>query len=173
VSLRESCIRENRTCSLSGGRRPARKRASSDPTLIKTSTMITSSNSLSRGSGMPHQVDGAFVRAMSGTELSRVRTEFRLRLPEPINKSPLESRGPTLLCNQVPFPLLGNPSHSSKSRRIPKFRTEQASGNHESLFVPCSHRSREPSFPRQSTVGRGLISECLRPDGNIPCKFPC
>jgi transposase len=32
VSLRESCIRENRTCSLSGGRRPARKRASSDPT---------------------------------------------------------------------------------------------------------------------------------------------
>src|SRR6516165_10409114 len=30
-SLRESCIRENRTCSLSGGRWPARKRASSDP----------------------------------------------------------------------------------------------------------------------------------------------
>jgi hypothetical protein len=30
--LRESCIRENRTCSLGGGRRPARKRASSDPT---------------------------------------------------------------------------------------------------------------------------------------------
>jgi hypothetical protein len=38
---------------------------------------------------------------MSGTELSRVRTEFRLRLPEPINKSPLESRGPKLLCNHV------------------------------------------------------------------------
>ena len=32
ASLRESCMRENRTCSLSGGRRPARKRASSDPT---------------------------------------------------------------------------------------------------------------------------------------------
>jgi hypothetical protein len=32
VSLRESCIRENRTCSLGGGRRLARKRASSDPT---------------------------------------------------------------------------------------------------------------------------------------------
>jgi hypothetical protein len=31
------------------------------------------------------------VRAMSGTELSRVRTEFRLPLLEPINKSPLES----------------------------------------------------------------------------------
>ena len=31
-ALRESCMRENRTCSLSGGRRPARKRASSDPT---------------------------------------------------------------------------------------------------------------------------------------------
>ena len=50
---------------------------------------------------MPIQVDGVLARAMSGTELSRVRTEFRLRLPEPINKSPLESRGPTLLCNHV------------------------------------------------------------------------
>ena len=52
---------------------------------------------------MPIQVRGVLVHAMSGTELSRVRTEFRLRLPEPINKSPLESRGPTLLCNQVPL----------------------------------------------------------------------
>jgi hypothetical protein len=42
---------------------------------------------------MPVQVYGVLVHAMSGTELSRVRTEFRLRLPEPINKSPLESRG--------------------------------------------------------------------------------
>ena len=50
---------------------------------------------------MPIHVDGTFLRAMSGTELSRVRTEIRLRLPEPINKSPLESRGPTLLCNQL------------------------------------------------------------------------
>jgi hypothetical protein len=32
LCLRESCMRENRTCSLSGGRRLARKRASSDPT---------------------------------------------------------------------------------------------------------------------------------------------
>jgi hypothetical protein len=53
---------------------------------------------------LPNQVDGAFVRAMSGTELSRVRTEFRLRPPEPINYSLLESRGltPTLLCNHLP-----------------------------------------------------------------------
>jgi len=41
------------------------------------------------------------ARVMSGSEPSRVRTEFRLRLPEPINKSLLKSRGPTLLCNQV------------------------------------------------------------------------
>jgi hypothetical protein len=50
---------------------------------------------------MPIQVRGVLIHAMSGTELSRVRTEFRLRLPERINKSPLESRGPTLLCNHV------------------------------------------------------------------------
>ena len=52
---------------------------------------------------MPIQVDGVLLHAISGTELSRVRTEFRLRLPEPINKSPFESKGPTLLCNQVPY----------------------------------------------------------------------
>jgi hypothetical protein len=50
---------------------------------------------------MPHQVDGALVHAMSGNELSRVRTEFRLRPPEPINQCLFESSGPTLLCNQV------------------------------------------------------------------------
>src|SRR5437899_7612017 len=33
--LRKSCMREIRTCRLSGGRRPARKRASSDPTPTK------------------------------------------------------------------------------------------------------------------------------------------
>jgi hypothetical protein len=42
---------------------------------------------------MPIPVRGVLVHSMSGTELSRVRTEFRLRLPEPSNKSPLESRG--------------------------------------------------------------------------------
>jgi RNA-directed DNA polymerase len=35
LNLRESCMRENCTCSLRGGRRPARKRASSDPTVQK------------------------------------------------------------------------------------------------------------------------------------------
>ena len=53
---------------------------------------------------MPIQVRGVLVHAMSGTELSRVRTEFRLRLPERINNSPLESRGPTLLCNHLKIP---------------------------------------------------------------------
>jgi hypothetical protein len=41
---------------------------------------------------MPNQVNGAFpTRALSGTELSRVPTEFRLRPPERINQNPLES----------------------------------------------------------------------------------
>src|SRR5215472_9798565 len=34
LNLRESCMRENRTCSLRGGRRLACKRASSDPTKV-------------------------------------------------------------------------------------------------------------------------------------------
>ncbi|MGF6960625.1 hypothetical protein QFZ97_006581 [Paraburkholderia youngii] len=35
LHLRESCMPENGTCSLRGGRRPARQRASSDPTAMK------------------------------------------------------------------------------------------------------------------------------------------
>jgi hypothetical protein len=55
---------------------------------------------------MPNQVDDAPMRAMSGYELSRVRTEFRLCLPVRINKSPRESRRPTLSCIQVRYPPL-------------------------------------------------------------------
>ena len=42
---------------------------------------------------MPHQVDDATLHAMSGSELSRVRTKLRLLLPEPIQASLLASRG--------------------------------------------------------------------------------
>jgi hypothetical protein len=52
---------------------------------------------------MPIQVRGVLVHAMSGTELSRVRTEIRLRLPEPINKSPLESRGADIVMQSSVF----------------------------------------------------------------------
>jgi hypothetical protein len=40
---------------------------------------------------------------MSGTGLSRVRTELRLLLPERINQGCSRREEPTLLCNQVPF----------------------------------------------------------------------
>jgi hypothetical protein len=42
---------------------------------------------------MPYQVPDAVLHAMSGTELSRVRTELRLLPPEPISQRLLESRG--------------------------------------------------------------------------------
>jgi hypothetical protein len=45
VSLRESCIREMRTCSLRGGRRLARKRAFSDPTPVKVENRRASERS--------------------------------------------------------------------------------------------------------------------------------
>src|SRR3984893_13843868 len=50
----------------------------SDPNIssIKTSTMITTANSLLRESGMPNHWDDALVHAMSGSELSRVRAEL-------------------------------------------------------------------------------------------------
>jgi hypothetical protein len=81
---------------------------------------------------MPIQVHGVLVHAKSGTELSRVRTEFRLRLPEPINKSPLESRGPTLLCNQVPFNVVSLKARETFRHRI------RLTGN----SIPCSFPDR-------------------------------
>src|ERR1700685_3529904 len=70
--------------------------------------MITRSNSLSRGSGMPIQVDGVLLRAMSGSELSRVRTELGpLRIlptvpPHPVQPN-RESSGHSYL-GDVPLP---------------------------------------------------------------------
>jgi hypothetical protein len=52
---------------------------------------------------MPHQVDDALLHAMSGTELSRVRTELRLLPREPIKQVCSRRGGPALLCNQVPY----------------------------------------------------------------------
>jgi hypothetical protein len=42
---------------------------------------------------MPYQVQDAILHAMSGTELSRVRTELRLFPPEPTKQRLLVSRG--------------------------------------------------------------------------------
>jgi hypothetical protein len=46
---------------------------------------------------MPHQVDDALLHAMSGTDLSRVRTELRLLPPERINEKLLASREAQLI----------------------------------------------------------------------------
>jgi hypothetical protein len=77
---------------------------------------------------MPNQVDGGLVRAMSGTELSRVRTEFRLRPPEPINQSLLESRGADIVMqsSKALIQMSGNPTNHpsgiglSKGKRLPR-----------------------------------------------------
>ncbi len=51
---------------------------------------------------MPNHVDDALLHAMSDSELSRVRTELRLLLPEAYQqKSDRVREGPTLLCNHV------------------------------------------------------------------------
>jgi hypothetical protein len=53
---------------------------------------------------MPHQVDDALLHAMSGTELSRVRTELRLLPPERINQRLLASRGADIVMQSSPVP---------------------------------------------------------------------
>src|SRR5215472_3513286 len=56
-------------------------RLRSDPAIssIKTSTMITASNSPLRGSGTLYHLNGVLVHTMDGSELSRVRTELERR----------------------------------------------------------------------------------------------
>ena len=54
---------------------------------------------------MPHQVHGVLLRVMSGTELSRVRTELRLLLPEPISQRLLASRGADIVMQSSGFEL--------------------------------------------------------------------
>jgi hypothetical protein len=81
---------------------------------------------------MPMQVRGVRRHAMSGTELSCVRTEFRLRLPEPSNKSPLESSGADIGmqscgiadCHMSSYPLI---------RHVDCFRVRRTAGINESF----------------------------------------
>ena len=69
---------------------------------------------------MLHQVDDALPHAMSGIELSRVRTELRLLLREHINQRLLASRAPDIVMQssggltvtalgKAPQQLLGRP----------------------------------------------------------------
>src|ERR1700683_241823 len=90
--------------------------------------MITRSNSLSRGSGMPIQVDGVLLHAMSGSELSRVRTEL-----DPLCILPTVS----------PHPVQPN---------------RESSGHGHLGDVPLStHRQAHiPSFPVRITTSCGL-----------------
>jgi hypothetical protein len=71
------------------------------------------------------QVRGVLLHAMSGAELSRVRTEFRLRLPEPINKSPLASSGADIVTQS-------RDPRASRARLDPNFVVYSLS---ESLFA--------------------------------------
>jgi hypothetical protein len=95
---------------------------------------------------MPNQVDGALVHAMSGNELSRVRTEFRLRPPKPINQCLLESRKPTLLCNQV---LWGDFTYPINALHIQAFVVFSGPACHGSKD---SHKSRYPLHVRASAL---------------------
>jgi hypothetical protein len=71
-------------------------RLRSDPAIssIKTSTMITSSNSPLRGSGTLYHLNGVLVHTMDGSGLSRVRTELEGRRilttipPHPVQTNP-------------------------------------------------------------------------------------
>jgi len=60
---------------------------------------------------MLHQVDDALLHAMSGTELSRVRTELRLLPREPNNQRLLASRGADIVMQSSGFQTPQLPSY--------------------------------------------------------------
>ncbi len=74
---------------------------------------------------MLHQVDDALLHAMSGTELSRVRTELRLLPPEPINQTLLASRGADIVMQSSPLGITvqvpGQLSRRNPYGRFPRF----------------------------------------------------
>jgi hypothetical protein len=87
-NLRESCIRENRTCSLSGGRWPARKRATSDPTPMNQPTnegLLSAEIGEGRAQAEENIVQSYMHPTQSGKRMSQglrgVRQAARFGLP--------------------------------------------------------------------------------------------
>src|SRR5271167_4697400 len=95
---------------------------------------------------------------MSGTELSRVRTEFRLRPPEPINESDSSRARPTLLCNQVGTGTDVSTLRSTKSGA--KWMSPRRTQKH--LFLgprTCEFRGHQFKHLRQTEAG-GFWAAC-------------
>jgi hypothetical protein len=124
---------------------------------------------------MPIHVDDVLLHAMSGTELSRVRTEFRLRLPEPINKSPLESRGADIVMQSSEISLVRLRRHEPTVREFPNAvcaerdwlseyrrhrvsRCRASTTRRKALFDVVEAESWFGSISRQATTGDQTIS---------------
>src|SRR5579862_9853380 len=86
--------------------------AQSDPNIssIKTSTMITSSNSPLQGSGMPNHRRDVLLHTMSSGELSRVRTELqRWRIRTSVPPHPVQANRQSASHRYLPNALV--PTH--------------------------------------------------------------
>src|ERR1700752_686880 len=94
--------------------------------------MITSSKSLLRRSGMPNHVHGVLVHAMSGYELSRVRTELHPLCVVPIIP---------------PHPIQPN-------------RESSRHGHLGDVSLPTHRQVHIPSSPVRITAHRGLCCFC-------------
>ena len=89
LHLRESCMPENGTCSLGGGRRPARQRASSDPTARKPANNVgkpaaewVEPRAGTKGNTGQQRTRRAQNRASVSQGLERVRQAARQRTKE-------------------------------------------------------------------------------------------
>jgi len=141
MCLRESCMRENRTCSLGGGRRSARKRASSDPT---GELMPVSIDVLRRRPSLWRRVFGIGL-VIAGRSLCAVASCCRLHRP-----SRLGSR--RQLWYEICFTLCRLPrlTPDNRLRKIPLM----------SLWIRCAIPAL-PVPPKELVFGR-LQDRCAR-----------
>ena len=125
LCLRESCMRENCTYSLSGGRWPARKRATSDPTPAKRSN---------EGQGGPQEtVEGRPLTKKNAEQPNSNRTPSRSNEPsglDRVRQAAKEDKGLrfTALLHHVNVDLLRSSYQSLK---------KQAAAGVEPGALPC------------------------------------
>jgi hypothetical protein len=108
---------------------------------------------------MPHQVDDALLHAMSGTELSRVRTELRLLPPEPINEGPLESRAADIVMQSS-----GHLRACTSRLDRAKLKLEELASTFENEFYKgryvggCGDAKERPKFYEHLGMHQGTIN---------------
>jgi hypothetical protein len=117
---------------------------------------------------MPYQVDDALRHAMSGTELSRVRTELRLLLREHINHRLLASRGADIVMQSsgIHYSFLASNSDSAVQIRVqlrPKSGVLGAMSGRKASKANCTYGAGDGNRTHVRSLGSFYTAIVRRP----------